>query len=147
MVSINLFNLPFINLIGQAPSAEEMFGWIVNLHLACAACLARNLNRENVCRLLKNEIHKLENSIDLVMLMWHSMITIITFLSLFYYSLIYFNTMTSSSSSSSSSSSASSSRSSSTTGSKDEEDGRDAGEPGERRVHEAGLGSTDECLG
>ncbi|ESN99866.1 hypothetical protein HELRODRAFT_125554, partial [Helobdella robusta] len=44
---------------------EEMQGWIANIHSACISSMARQMNRSNVCKLLKAEIHKLENSIDL----------------------------------------------------------------------------------
>lgn len=44
----------------------EMENWIYSIHLACAASFARHLGRDSTVKLLSSEIHKLENSIDLV---------------------------------------------------------------------------------
>ena len=43
-----------------------MEGWIEAIHMSCAASFARHLDRDGTAKLLRAEIHKLENSIDLV---------------------------------------------------------------------------------
>jgi len=50
----------------KADSQAEMDGWIDAVHLSCAASYARHLGRDGTAKLLRAEIHKLENSIDLV---------------------------------------------------------------------------------
>ena len=50
----------------KADSQAEMDGWIDAGHLSCAASYARHLGRDGTAKLLRAEIHKLENSIDLV---------------------------------------------------------------------------------
>jgi len=52
----------------QADSEAEMESWIDAVHLTCAASYARHLGRDGTAKLLRAEIHKLENSIDLVCL-------------------------------------------------------------------------------
>jgi len=50
----------------KADSQAEMESWIDGVHLSCAASYARHLGRDGTAKLLRAEIHKLENSIDLV---------------------------------------------------------------------------------
>jgi len=50
----------------KADSQAEMDSWIDAVHLSCAASYARHLGRDGTAKLLRAEIHKLENSIDLV---------------------------------------------------------------------------------
>ena len=50
----------------KADSQVEMDSWIDAVHLSCAASYARHLGRDGTAKLLRAEIHKLENSIDLV---------------------------------------------------------------------------------
>lgn len=50
----------------QADSDAEMDSWIEAIHLSCASSFARHLGRDGTSKLLRAEIHKLENSIDLV---------------------------------------------------------------------------------
>jgi len=52
----------------KADSQTEMDSWIDAVHLSCAASYARHLGRDGSAKLLRAEIHKLENSIDLVCL-------------------------------------------------------------------------------
>ena len=50
----------------QATSQIEQENWINALHSACASSFARQHGKENTIKLLRSEIHKLENSIDIV---------------------------------------------------------------------------------
>ena len=50
----------------QAPSQMELENWMNGLHSACASSFARQHGKENTLKLLRSEIQKLENSIDLV---------------------------------------------------------------------------------
>ena len=50
----------------QALSQIELENWISAIHSACASSFARQHGKENTLRLLRSEIQKLENSIDLV---------------------------------------------------------------------------------
>ena len=50
----------------QAPSQIELENWINGIHSACASSYARQHGKENTLKLLRSEIQKLENSIDLV---------------------------------------------------------------------------------
>ena len=44
----------------------ELENWMNGLHSACAPSFARQHGKENTLKLLRSEIQKLENSIDLV---------------------------------------------------------------------------------
>jgi len=48
----------------------EVTAWISALHTACAASLARHLNRDSAIRLLQSKMRQLEISIDLVRCPW-----------------------------------------------------------------------------
>ncbi len=50
----------------QAPSQIELENWINAIHSACASSFARQHGKENTLKLLRSEIQKLENSIDIV---------------------------------------------------------------------------------
>lgn len=50
----------------EAPSQIELENWTNGLHSACASSFARHHGKENTIKLLRTEIHKLENGIDLV---------------------------------------------------------------------------------
>jgi hypothetical protein len=50
----------------QTESDAEADGWMEAIHMSCASSFARHLGREGAVKLLQAEIHKLENSIDLV---------------------------------------------------------------------------------
>ena len=49
----------------EAPSHIELENWTNGVHSACAASFARQHGKENTIKLLRTEIHKLENGIDL----------------------------------------------------------------------------------
>lgn len=52
-------------LFFQTSSQTELENWITAIHSACAAALARQHHREDTVRLLRTEIRKLEQKIDM----------------------------------------------------------------------------------
>jgi len=66
----------------KADSEVEMESWVDAVHLTCAASYARHLGRDGTAKLLRAEIHKLENSIDLVCLFVSSSVCLFAFLPL-----------------------------------------------------------------
>ena len=58
--------LSVVCCLAQAPSQMELENWMNGLHSACASSFARQHGKENTLKLLRSEIQKLENSIDLV---------------------------------------------------------------------------------
>lgn len=49
----------------QTSGQTELENWITAIHSACAAALARQHHREDTVRLLRTEIRKLEQKIDM----------------------------------------------------------------------------------
>lgn len=49
----------------QTTSQTELENWITAIHSACAAAVARHHHKEDTLRLLKSEIKKLEQKIDM----------------------------------------------------------------------------------
>lgn len=49
----------------QTTSQTELENWITAIHSACAATVARHHHKEDTLRLLKSEIKKLEQKIDM----------------------------------------------------------------------------------
>nr|XP_020454143.1 T-lymphoma invasion and metastasis-inducing protein 1-like isoform X2 [Monopterus albus]XP_020454144.1 T-lymphoma invasion and metastasis-inducing protein 1-like isoform X2 [Monopterus albus] len=49
----------------QTSGQTELENWITAIHSACASALARQHHREDTVRLLRSEIHKLEQKIDM----------------------------------------------------------------------------------
>lgn len=49
----------------QTTSQTELENWITAIHSACAAAVARHRHKEDTLRLLKSEIRKLEQKIDM----------------------------------------------------------------------------------
>lgn len=61
-----LFNLrPFPFVLAQTCSQTELENWITAIHSACATAVARLHHREDTVRLLRAEIKKLEQKIDM----------------------------------------------------------------------------------
>lgn len=52
-------------LLLQTTSQTELENWITAIHSACAAAVARHHHKEDTLRLLKSEIKKLEQKIDM----------------------------------------------------------------------------------
>jgi len=46
--------------------AADVTAWTIAIHTACAASLARHLNRDSTIRLLQSKMRQLEISVDLV---------------------------------------------------------------------------------
>lgn len=57
--------LPTSSAPVQTSSQTELENWITAIHSACAAALARQHHREDTVRLLRTEIRKLEQKIDM----------------------------------------------------------------------------------
>ncbi|XP_052239037.1 protein still life, isoform SIF type 1-like isoform X5 [Dreissena polymorpha] len=49
----------------QASSQTELDSWVCAIHSACAGSFARQHGKENIVRLLRSELHKLETNIDI----------------------------------------------------------------------------------
>ena len=56
---------PLFFFFGQTSGQTELENWITAIHSACAAALARQHHREDTVRLLRTEIRKLEQKIDM----------------------------------------------------------------------------------
>lgn len=52
-------------LLLQTTSQTELENWITAIHSACAAAVARHHHKEDTLRLLKSEIRKLEQKVDM----------------------------------------------------------------------------------
>lgn len=52
-------------LFSQTSGQTELENWITAIHSACATALARQHHRDDTVRLLRNEIRKLEQKIDM----------------------------------------------------------------------------------
>ena len=52
-------------LSGQTSAQTELENWITAIHSACAGALARQHHREDTVRLLRTEVRKLEQKIDM----------------------------------------------------------------------------------
>lgn len=63
MCGITLKTLHAVRL--QTSSQTELENWITAIHSACAAAVARQHHREDTVRLLRSEIKKLEQKIDM----------------------------------------------------------------------------------
>lgn len=59
----NLCPIPFV--FAQTCSQTELENWITAIHSACATAVARQHHREDTVRLLRAEIKKLEQKIDM----------------------------------------------------------------------------------
>ena len=60
-----LFNLRPLSVPTQTCSQTELENWITAIHSACATAVARQHHREDTVRLLRAEIKKLEQKIDM----------------------------------------------------------------------------------
>ena len=70
-IEVHMYNLSNVVLYylfsdPQASSQIELENWINGMHSACASSFARQHGKENTLKLLRTEIQRLENSIDLV---------------------------------------------------------------------------------
>lgn len=50
----------------KASSQTELDSWVCAIHSACAGSFARQHGKDNIVRLLRSELHKLETNIDIV---------------------------------------------------------------------------------
>ena len=62
---INVY-LFLISFLLQASSQTELDSWVSAVHSACAGSFARQHGKDNIVRLLRTELHRLENNIDIV---------------------------------------------------------------------------------
>lgn len=58
--------MQFLSVFHQTNDQADLSDWISALHVACSASFFRQHGKETILKLLQNEIHRMESSIDLV---------------------------------------------------------------------------------